>query len=439
MKFLDQFIPEKLKEQQIVFRSTRMILNINYLAFVAAIFSIPLYMFLDFSPGVYIMMYTIVVSFLFGFVVYFSSTTKVFATFFCVNSLIILTALISQSGAMGSPFLIWLIAIPPITILSMPIKHGLFWSGMSSVIFIAILLLQVNSFPFPQHLTGEWHPIFQLGNYSLVSLLFVFVISNYLFYYRKVKRQLKGINKNLQESNSELDRFAAIASHDLKSPLRSIVSFGGLMEMKYGDILPEEGKEYLKIMTNNARQMNNLIEDILEYSKNNSYEQKKEKLNTSRMLVNLTSEIKLNAGYEHTEILCQDLPLLFADHTWMKQLFQNLIFNGLKYNENSIPTVEILYEEQEEGLHFQVKDNGIGIDPVHQGNIFEMFKRLHGKGVYEGTGIGLATCKKIMNSCNGKIWVTSSEGNGATFHLLFPREYLFEDSLVKPKKEVVLV
>jgi len=425
MSIVDYFIPEHYKKEKLAYSSVRMILKVNMVAFMIVACLLPYFLSCSFYPGAFIMGYSMVMAFLFLFVVYFSTKTTTVGNFFAANALVIFTALITQTGGVHSPFLLWLLTVAPVSILSLPKNQGYFWTGLSIVSFVSIVGAQLSGIQFNHTISENTVTLFQLFSYSFVSLVFIFIVQSFKNGYRKAKHQLEESNIGLKDSNEELDRFASIASHDLKSPLRSIVSFASLIKLKYGDILPEEGQEYLKIMSDNARQMNSLIEDILEYSKGNDYEPMKGKVSLNDVVDHIVSEIKMNEQFKNAQIVGGNLPDLFADSTLIKQLFQNIISNGLKYNNNEHPKVEITCKKESDTLHIEVTDNGIGIEKEYQDKIFEMFKRLHGKGTYEGTGIGLAICKKIMNQYNGKIWVSSKVGLGSTFHIVLPKELIY--------------
>lgn len=425
MNILEYFIPDHYKQEKIAYQSVRMILKIDIGTLLVAACLIPFFISQGFYPGAMIMGYSVVMAFLFLFVVYFSKKTSTIANFFAANALFVFTVLCLYTGGVHSPFLVWLLIITPVSILSLPRKQGYFWSILSIVCFVTIVVAALSGVAFNSNLSEKMATVFQLFSYSFVLILFVYIVKSFQKGYRKVKYKLEQSNRSLKDSNEELDRFASIASHDLKAPLRGIVSFASLIKMKYAADLPEEGREFLKIMSENARQMNSLIEDILEYSKGNSYDPMKEKVSLNEIVGRVVSEIKMNTDFKNIEIVMEDLSVLIADSTWMKQLFQNLVSNGVKYNTSEIPKVEITSKKEADGLHIQVKDNGIGIADEYKEKIFEMFKRLHGKGAYEGTGIGLAICKKIMNNYKGRIWVTSENGVGSTFHILLPLEMIF--------------
>jgi light-regulated signal transduction histidine kinase (bacteriophytochrome) len=233
--------------------------------------------------------------------------------------------------------------------------------------------------------------------------------------------ELLKTNQNLEQSNNELERFAYIASHDLKSPLRNIISFLNLIQRKLKGHSDTDLQEYLRFATENAKQMHSLIQDVLEFSKVEAEPTgKKEKIdmNESMMLVvqNLNESIKET----NAEIITETLPIVEANSVHLLQLLQNLVGNGIKYNKNHNPKVEVKYNLVN-GFHlFTVKDNGIGIDKQYHDQIFEMFKRLHTRDEYKGTGIGLAICKKIVMSLGGRLWLDSDYGKGSTFYFTVP-------------------
>ncbi len=238
---------------------------------------------------------------------------------------------------------------------------------------------------------------------------------------KNAERQLKKYTTDLEQSNAELERFAYIASHDLKTPLRSVSSFLNLIqrkiEKKYDD---PELEEFLKFAINGAGQMYYLIQDVLEYSKINM------SLPIAFVPVDLNEVVKevcinLQSDIEEKKavLYAEPLPIIQSDKIRMIQLFQNIIENGIKYNNSERPTVYISYQDKNEHHQITFKDNGIGIRKEYNEQIFEMFSRLHRQNEYEGTGIGLAICKKIVTSFGGTIAVNSEEGKGSQFMLTF--------------------
>lgn len=232
--------------------------------------------------------------------------------------------------------------------------------------------------------------------------------------------EIKLQNTSLAKINDEMKQFSYIASHDLKTPLRSVVSFLGIIERKLNQKKYEDVGEYLGFAKDGATQMYQLINDILEYSRLSSKESSKSQVNLNEIFNNVKQQMNLVSN--HYQILkTNDLPVLFANKAKMNALFQNLIENGLKYNDKEKPKIEINSNETNENLVLEFKDNGIGIDPAYKNKVFEMFKRLHNKDKYNGTGIGLAICKKIVESMNGKIEISTDVKEGSLFIIKIPK------------------
>lgn len=223
------------------------------------------------------------------------------------------------------------------------------------------------------------------------------------------------IQKELMDSNNSLGQFAYVASHDLKEPLRTIGSFSQLIRRKLEGKLEEDTREYLNFIIEGVSRMSNLLDDLLALSKlDQDFEMTTVDLNRC---VELTKLNLRNALEKHNgTILSVDLPVIQANRSQINQLLQNLLSNGLKFNRAIPPIVEINCEEQSDDYLFSIKDNGIGIKEEYKEKIFSIFQRLHKKTDFEGTGIGLSICKKVVQNHGGKIWVESIPGVGTTFY-----------------------
>ncbi len=252
-------------------------------------------------------------------------------------------------------------------------------------------------------------------------------------------KELESSNIKLKNSNMELERFAYIASHDLKTPLRNIISFTGLLERRLNHVKDEQIQEYFTFLKQGGKRMNFLIEDLLEYSKFSSseYEGIREKVDLNVICKELKNTISHTLKERDADIqIDQQLPTIIGNYSSFFLLFKNLVENGIKYNESENPLVIIHYEKYVDTFSIFFKDNGIGIQEEFFDKIWEMFSRLHNHSKYEGTGLGLATCKKIMDSLNGNIDVSSTVDEGSIFELSFPSSMLIGQSEIQQPKTV---
>ncbi len=232
---------------------------------------------------------------------------------------------------------------------------------------------------------------------------------------RKQKAEIEAYVQKLEESNNELRQFAHITSHDLREPLRMIGGYIGLIEKRISSLLSADEQEYLQYVTKGVKRMDELIRDILTYTKlNKELEFQSIDLNVilESVLGNLTPEINNRSAFISYELL----PHVNADSSQMIQLFQNLLGNSLKYNTSPTPSISITSN----GMMICIEDNGIGIAAEHRETVFEIFNRLHPENKFSGTGMGLAICKKIMNRIGGRIRIEDASLGGVCFILQFP-------------------
>jgi PAS domain S-box-containing protein len=233
----------------------------------------------------------------------------------------------------------------------------------------------------------------------------------------KLNALLKNQNKKLEESNKLLEEFAYIASHDLKEPIRMVNSFLALLQNKYNGQLDDKAQQYIHFALDGAHRMAELIDELLAYSRLNIAENIIEKVDTGKIIQEVVSLLAGILAEKQATVNFDKLPAVFSSETELKLVFQNLIGNALKYHAEGVkPIIDINAAETKERWTFSIKDNGIGINEEYHSQIFHLFKRLHNKDEYPGTGMGLATCKKIIDKQGGKIWVESEEGKGSTFY-----------------------
>lgn len=238
------------------------------------------------------------------------------------------------------------------------------------------------------------------------------------------KEALEATNIKLERSNKELQDFTYIASHDLREPLRKISAFGQLLQESLEGKLDEDEEENFAFMIDGATRMQQMVNDLLVYSRVTTKAKPSERVDLNKVIENL-KDVELAVQVEETGGVInvpEPLPPVDADPSQIHQLLQNLIGNGLKYRRKDVAPVITVRSRQEDGknVRIEVQDNGIGIEETYHANIFGMFKRLYSRDDYEGSGIGLAVCKKIVERHGGEIGVESNSGEGSTFWFTVP-------------------
>jgi PAS domain S-box-containing protein len=234
--------------------------------------------------------------------------------------------------------------------------------------------------------------------------------------------ELNNFMAKLEKSNQALQDFAFIASHDMKEPLRKVISFGNLLRRKYGESLGQSGNDYLDRMLHATERMRSLLTGLLDYSRVATTSEPFEEVDLSDLIGEVLSDLEVRVVKTGGAVHVGDLPVLSADPTQMRQLFQNLIGNALKFHKpGKKPMVQVRsVSTADSGCQIIVEDNGIGFDERYVDTIFAPFQRLQGRSEYEGTGMGLAICKKIVERHGGSITATSIPGRGATFIITLP-------------------
>ena len=228
----------------------------------------------------------------------------------------------------------------------------------------------------------------------------------------------------LEVKNAELAQFAYVASHDLQEPLRTVSSFIELLNKEHGAGYTESEKQYMSYIVDSAHRMKTQIKALLDYSRIGRNTQL-EKVDVSKLLGEVVADLDASIKDTNAKISVGKMPILMDYPTDLKLLFQNLIGNAIKFKlEDASPVVNVTSEQHNGSWKFGVKDNGIGIDPRYFEKIFIIFQRLHSRKKYEGTGIGLAHCKKIVEMRGGTIWVESEEGKGSAFYFTIPTKVL---------------
>ena len=241
---------------------------------------------------------------------------------------------------------------------------------------------------------------------------------------KRVEKALEQSKLELERSNTELERFASIASHDLREPLRVIAGFARLLAKRYEGQLGLEADEYITYILDGTNRLQRLIDDLLTYSRVGTRGKEFETTDCNVILDTAISNLAMAIDESDASITYDPLPKVQGDGVQLEQLFQNLISNAIKFRGEDRPRVHIGVQREEEQWVFAVKDNGIGIEPQFADRIFEIFQRLHTQQEYPGTGIGLAICQRIVERHGGRIWFESDQGVGSTFYFTIPADEL---------------
>ena len=240
------------------------------------------------------------------------------------------------------------------------------------------------------------------------------------------REQILELNRELKQSNEELERFAFICSHDMQEPLRMMNSYAGLLKERYSSLVDERGQRYFNFITASARNMQKMVADVLNFSRVGREEIRYETVDCTRVVGDVLEEFGSVLAERGAKVTVGALPVIQTSPTLIRLLFQNLIGNALKFHDGSrTPEVRIDARKAERDgrpmWEFCILDNGIGIDPKFHEKVFAVFQRIHRKEEYSGTGIGLSTCKKFVELCGGAIWYESTLGEGTAFFFALPQ------------------
>lgn len=237
----------------------------------------------------------------------------------------------------------------------------------------------------------------------------------------RANAELAETTARLERSNEELQRFATVASHDLREPLRVVSGFADLLARRHGDELGPEAQRFIEAITGGVARMDEMIADLLSYARAGRVDQPLEPVDANEVVSDVLDGLQRAVEDAHAQIEVEHLPMVNGDAASLRQLFQNLIANAIKFVDDGQPRVRIWAAEVPEGWRFTIRDNGIGIDADQAERIFGMFTRLHGAERYPGTGVGLAVCQRIVDVHGGRIWVEPAPGGGSQFMFTIAR------------------
>jgi PAS domain S-box-containing protein len=243
---------------------------------------------------------------------------------------------------------------------------------------------------------------------------------------KKAESEIAAQNKKLQLQNKELEQFTYLASHDLQEPLRTLISFSHLIKEEYADKLDEEFNQYVDFIYESSNRMQDLVKGLMDYSRIGKVK-KIATIDCNKVIDEVLSDMSMVIKEKNAKITVTKLPEILGYPTEIRLIFQNLISNSLKFTkEGNIPEININAKEVNDDWHFSIQDNGIGIDEKNLSKIFKIFRRLHNRNEYEGTGIGLSHCEKIIDLHGGKIWVDSKLGEASVFNFTIPKNINIE-------------
>ena len=242
----------------------------------------------------------------------------------------------------------------------------------------------------------------------------------YSMKHKGVEAQLRKAVEELKRSNTDLEQFAYVASHELKEPLNMVVSYLQLLEKRYHEKLDRSAEEFIRFAVEGGTRMQSLVNDLLEYSRVGIRGKPFKRVDSNEALKRALSYLSLHVKESRAMISQDVLPVVLGEETQLVQVFQNLIGNAIKFRGDRIPRIHVGAEGKDNSILFFVRDNGIGIDAAYADRIFLIFQRLHSRTSYPGTGIGLAISKRIVERHGGQIWFESRPGDGTTFYFSIP-------------------
>ncbi len=354
---------------------------------------------------------------------------------------LVLAEAVPSSGGLYSDNLLWMVAAPLLALLFANQLSGFIWTIILLLYTVYMFILEVNA---PESYRVQTYNLDAMYFLITYSGLFIIIVGVVLIFASGQALIIKALNEKkaeleqqkleisqkahslkeaqtaLKASNRELEQFAYAASHDLKEPLRMIGSYTQLINRKLKDSLDDKTGEYMNFVTNGVARMDKLLIDLLEYSRLGRGNTQPRDTDLNEIIFVVINNLMASMKETNTEIYTNHLPSIVATSTEMMQLFQNLVANSIKFRrKGEKPVIELIHNISGKNHVFVFTDNGIGIPEEHRDTVFNIFERVHGRE-YEGTGIGLATCKKIVMNLGGEIKVVEGNQPGTTFRFTIP-------------------
>mgnify|MGYP002397424344 CR=1 FL=1 len=438
------FIPDHARDSLWSLRKARTLVSIHlFLFFIAAIFQFAnTFIFDDMEtpPLSIAMLVAVLLILIFRRWGNFNLSGNLLAFFLFV--VMFLTTF--DTGGLYSDNLLWMVVAPLLALLFANVRSGFFWLAALQGCAFYLFILDAKSGGVYREQTLQFDSLYYYTTYAglfiiLVGIVLIFATGQAMIIkaifekqveLAKQKAELARQAQSLREaeakllaSNKELEQFAYAASHDLKEPLRMIGSYTQLIKRK---IAPQDDKatvEYMGYVTDGVGRMERLLNDLLEYSRLGRRNGNEKEISLDDILLMVVGNLTATMKDADAAIYANPLPTVKASSTEMMQLFQNLISNSIKFRKKEVnPIIDINCSTENGHYVIKLHDNGIGIPAEHRESVFNIFERLHSRHEYEGTGIGLATCKKIVNNLGGNIWVEQEETCGTTFVFTLPRQ-----------------
>jgi PAS domain S-box-containing protein len=279
----------------------------------------------------------------------------------------------------------------------------------------------VHKWEFQNTRTGRWYHIQDRAIRWVDGRWVRLEVATDITERKRAEEKLERYAADLKRSNEELEQFANVISHDLREPARMVKSFLQLLEQRYGEQLDSKAEEYIAYAVDGAERMQEMIKALLDLSRVGTRGKEPAPTDAEAVLERTLTSLSRAIEENDATVTHDPLPTVMADQAQLAQVFQNLIANGIKFQRDGVPPhVHVSAEQKGDKWLFAVEDNGIGIAPEQTERLFQIFQRLHTREEYEGTGIGLALCRRIVERHDGRIWVESEVGEGSTFYFTLP-------------------